>query len=137
APGLGILCTTLTLSQRHMLSITFGSRQAYTTLATFPTLRAPISCHARGGEAVHLEILNSFVEDNLTPYPPWFRHMGPWTGGQSVMSSGYGPCVARCPERQGFVVIYAHVTMLELETPLRVRTRCTRQTTTAQSAKPR
>ena len=32
------------------------------------------------------------------------------------MSSGYGPRVARCPERQGFVVIYAHVTMLELET---------------------
>src|SRR5262249_39805918 len=78
---------------------------------------------------------HSFVEDKVTPYPPLFGHMGPWTGGQSLMSRGYGPRVARCPGRQGFVVIYAHMTMLELETHCGC-TRCTRQTTTAQSARP-
>ena len=43
-----------------MLSIIFGPPQAYTTLAIFPTLRAPISVTH---EAVHLVILKSFVED--------------------------------------------------------------------------
>jgi len=50
-------------AQRLMLSIIFGPRQAYTTLATFPTLRAPMSCHARRCIA----ILKSFDEGQEDP----------------------------------------------------------------------